>query len=56
MTEIEFDKVKIQIETLESLMPRYNGKTIDNILYGLKCRIKEFEENNQKTKNNGRNN
>ena len=48
MTEIEFDNIKKQIDVIESLMPKYGGKTIDNILQGLKCRIEEYEKNNKK--------
>lgn len=56
MTEIEFDDVKKQIDVIEGLIPKYGGKTIDNILYGLKCRVKEYIENNKKIKENERNN
>jgi hypothetical protein len=44
MTIIEYRLILTQAEILQTLMPAYSGKTIDNILSQLKARIKEYEK------------
>lgn len=46
MDKEEYKKVLRQAECLKSLMDRYSGKSLDNVLSGLIRRIELYEKDN----------
>lgn len=47
MTAKEYNEILEQLGVLEQLQERYGGKTLDNIIDGLRARLREYNITNE---------